>query len=89
MMPMCSSSRSPRPFTAGIPPILGREGKGTVSIPQSRDSGQAGLGTPGLGSPPAPVGGSSAKLLEWGLAPGNLRPDVSPSSRLKPRPRRC
>lgn len=30
MIPMCSSSRSPRPFTAGIPPILGRE----VSVAQ-------------------------------------------------------
>lgn len=25
MIPMCSSRRSPRPFTAGIPPILERE----------------------------------------------------------------
>lgn len=35
MMPMCSSRRSPRPFTAGIPPILGREGPGAREHPQA------------------------------------------------------
>lgn len=34
MIPMCSSRRSPRPFTAGIPPILRREAQSAVSTPQ-------------------------------------------------------
>lgn len=34
MIPMCSSRRSPRPFTAGIPPILGREAQSAISTPQ-------------------------------------------------------
>lgn len=34
MMPMCSSRRSPRPFTAGIPPILERRAQSAVSTPE-------------------------------------------------------
>lgn len=39
MIPMCSSRRSPRPFTAGIPPILQREAQSAVSAPQLTGDG--------------------------------------------------
>lgn len=67
MMPICSKRRSPRPFTAGIPPILGREGESAFSTPRSCATPARGRGHQGLALPGA---------LRWG-APEEPGPTCS------------
>lgn len=49
MMPMCSSRRSPRPFTAGIPPILGTGPRVSASWGRAGGRGLGCGGSQGVG----------------------------------------
>ena len=63
MMPICSKRRSPRPFTAGIPPILGREGGSAVNTPQGHTTVGRGGGT---GAPSTPHRATPLAGAAWG-----------------------
>lgn len=92
MMPMCSSRRSPRPFTAGIPPILWTEpgawsvSAGTGGGPWAGTRGGAGrTGGYRLENPRAPQGPRDWTLgrgpSTWGPVPARGRAALPARSR--------